>query len=316
MIKKKVIVFGGGNGSAISLVALKQNIEFFDITAAISMSDSGGSSGKLRQDFQTLPPGDIMRAVLALSKYDYLMLKDIFYTQRFENCGKLSGHNLGNLFFALSSHYDGDFVNSLQAFSQSIGALGKILPTTLEKTNLVVTLDNGQEIFSESEIDRPEYDRNFKIEKIRLEPPAKIYLQLEKEIEKADYIIIGPGSLYTSLISSLLPIGIKEAIEKSSAKLIYVSGNAYEKLGETGPEIFSETVTCLEEYLPRPLDIILSNIFDFDEQKKMFYENKNWALLKYDPEKVDRKIITFDFEKSSGGQCAIKLGNKLKEIIK
>ncbi len=114
MIKKRILVIGGGNGSAISLVALKQNLKIFDLSAVISMSDSGGSSGRLRRQFKTLPPGDIMRAVLALSKYDYASLRKIFYQPRFSGTGKLDSHNLGNLFLTLTAQYCGDFLKALE----------------------------------------------------------------------------------------------------------------------------------------------------------------------------------------------------------
>ena len=226
-MKKKIVVIGGGNGSAVSLVALKQNIELFDITAVISMSDSGGSSGKLRKKFNTLPPGDILRAVLALSKYDYLMLKNIFYQPRFTNCGKLDTHNLGNLFLTLTSDYCGDFMSALEALSQSVLASGKVFPVSLSPTNLVAKLDNGNIIQTEEFIDNPSYNRGLKIEKVWLEPEVEIFPQAQNAIEQAEYLVISPGSLYTSLISTLLPKGVKEAIKKSKAKIIYISGNAY-----------------------------------------------------------------------------------------
>src|SRR3989338_10719600 len=105
MSKKKIVVIGGGNGSSLCLEALKKHANIFDISAVISMSDSGGSSGKLRKEFNTLPPGDIMRAILSLSKYDYKILRRIFYKPRFKNTGKLDSHNLGNLFLTLMSQH-------------------------------------------------------------------------------------------------------------------------------------------------------------------------------------------------------------------
>jgi uncharacterized cofD-like protein len=100
MSKKRVVAVGGGNGSAIALEALKQHRDIFDISAVISMSDSGGSSGRLRREFGTLPPGDILRAILSLSLYDYSILRKIFYNNRFSGAGKSVDHNLGNLFFS------------------------------------------------------------------------------------------------------------------------------------------------------------------------------------------------------------------------
>jgi uncharacterized cofD-like protein len=111
-----------------------------DISAVISMSDSGGSSGKLRKKFNTLPPGDIMRAVLALSKYDYESLRKIFYQPRFKNAGVLNSHNLGNLFLTLTSQFSGNFLYALEALSQSMETQGAVYPVTLANTDLVAEL--------------------------------------------------------------------------------------------------------------------------------------------------------------------------------
>ena len=125
MSKKKIAVIGGGNGSAIVLGGLKNYADKFDISAVISMSDSGGSSGRLRKELKTLPPGDIMRAVLSLSsKYDFSMLRKIFYSPRFKGLGKkLEGHNLGNLFLVLTAKYSGDFLKALKKAKSVLLAL-------------------------------------------------------------------------------------------------------------------------------------------------------------------------------------------------
>ena len=105
---KKIVVLGGGNGSAISINALKNLGDNVQISAVVSTSDSGGSSGVLRKEFKTLPPGDVMRAVLAMSPYNYDILKKMFYRNRFSGCGKLDNHNLGNLFLVLAEKYGSD----------------------------------------------------------------------------------------------------------------------------------------------------------------------------------------------------------------
>ena len=215
MSKLKVVVIGGGNGSSITTQALKQNIKLFDFSTVVTMSDSGGSSGRLREEFKTLPPGDILRAVLAMSVYDYEILRKIFNKTRFNSVGKLDGHNLGNLFLVLAEQYGGEYIQVIRALEQAVEAVGRVYPVSLDKTDLVVELDNGKIVKKEGTIDRPDYNKNLKIKRAWLEPEAKIYEEAGRVIKKADYIIIGPGSLYCSIVATLLPVGIKKAIEKS-----------------------------------------------------------------------------------------------------
>lgn len=313
---KKIVVIGGGNGSAIVLNGLKQYADKFDISAVISTSDSGGSSGRLRKEFKTLPPGDIVRAVLALSKYDYSTLRKIFYTPRFKGLGeKLDGHNLGNLFLVLTANYCGDLLKSLDALAQSVEAVGHVYPATLTTVDLVAELTNGKIIRTEALIDVPKYSRKLKIKKVWLEPNCKAYFKAVKTIKEADYIILSPGSLYTSIIAALLPIGIREAIKESKAKLVYIEG-AYRTNGETGPECFSGLITQLESYLPRKIDLILHNCQKLNSKQTEFFKEKKWADFIFDKENLpDRNIKNYSYRTEFGGLCSIKLGKILQNSL-
>lgn len=314
--KIKVAVIGGGNGTAICLVALKKWCDRLDLSAIVSMSDSGGSSGKLRHEFGTLPPGDILRAVLALSRYDYSLLRQIFYEPRFEGLQKLDGHNLGNLFLVLTARYGGNFLAALEALSQSVDALGKVYPVTLDLADLAAELTSGEVIRTESFIDNPNYNRGSKIKKAWLEPEPKAYAGAEQALREADYIIISPGSLYTSLVAALLPKGIKESIATSKARLIYVAGSAYRLDGETGPEKLSDFVLQLEKYLPRQLDAVIYNNHILDEEQNKFYAEKKWGVFEKDMDKISgRELIAADFESARGGLSSEKLGEILKNIL-
>ena len=316
MSKKKVVVIGGGNGSAISIVALKQNLDLFDISAVISMSDSGGSSGRLREEFNTLPPGDIMRAVLALSKYDYPLLKQIFFRNRFSGAGKLDGHNLGNLALILGEKYDGDFMSAIRALEQSMEAIGHAYPATLDKTDLCAELDDGEIVKGEAKLDKPTYDPVRRIKEAWLEPAGQIFAGAKEAIESADYIIFGPGSLYTSIIAAILPQGVKEAINKSKAELVYVTGDAYVKGGESCPATLSETIRALEQYLPRLVDHAVYNNVVLSAEHQALYKQKHWVSLVDDVEnQKEMNIIKADYERAGGGLCSIKLGNILKNIL-
>jgi uncharacterized cofD-like protein len=316
-MKIKIVVIGGGNGSAIVLQALKKFVNTLDISGVISMSDSGGSSGRLRQEFNSLAPGDILRAILALSPYDYHILRDIFCRMRFSGTSKLAGHNVGNLFLTLAGQYSGDFMAGVYALHEAVGAIGRALPNTLEPSDLCAELTDGTIVRTEAALDDPAYDRSLKIKRVWLEPAPTIYPEAKEAIESAEVIILCPGSLYTSVIATLLPEGVKEAIAASKAKLMYVAGDAYEVKGETGPEALSGFVAALEQYLPRPVDMVIYHDQELTmEQTKKFVE-KRWGSFAKDIENVkDRELIGADFEKDEGGLSPEKLSGILAELLK
>lgn len=316
-MKDNVVVLGGGNGSALTLRALKRKKELFNISGVITMSDSGGSSGRLRDEFETLAPGDIMRAITALSPHGYRTeLRPMFYKERFKGCGKLDGHNLGNLFLILASQYAGDFMSAVRALEQAVDAQGTIYPATLERHDLVAELDNGDIIRTEAVIDEPEYDRDIKIKKVWLEPEPQAHEEALQAIRDAHFILLGPGSLYTSVVASILPKGVSEAIAESKGRLIYIVGNKYEKFGETGPTQLHDFVNVIELYLPRPIDAVVFNNTNLSGQQRAYYEMKNWGVIEFIPEKLRNRIIVAEpFERQSGGLSAEKLSRLLVELM-
>ncbi|HAZ28337.1 MAG TPA: hypothetical protein DCY48_00995 [Candidatus Magasanikbacteria bacterium] len=307
--KKNVVVIGGGNGAAISLCALKEFREEVNMSAVISMSDSGGSSGLLRKEFGALPVGDIMRAILAMSPYDHVVLKKIFYRNRFSGAGKLDGHNIGNLFLVLSEQYGHDFDASLRALHQAVEALGVVHPVTFESSDLCVELSNGEIIINEHEIDRPTHSREHHIVRAWLQPTPSLSQGAKQAIEEADVLIFGPGSLYCSIIASLVVEGLSDAIAKNTdATLMYVVGNAYEKIGEAGPSKLCDFIKTLQSYLPRPLDRIIYNNHQLTHRELLHYEEKGWEPISYNATRCEGyPVIAGDFEKSAGGLCPQKL---------
>ncbi|MDD2656757.1 MAG: YvcK family protein [Patescibacteria group bacterium] len=317
---KNVVTIAGGNGSAISITALKRFIPDISLSSIVCMSDSGSSSGRLRKELGVYPPGDMLRAVLAMSPYDYNLLKDIFNKTRFENVGKLDKHSLGNIFLSLSEKYS-SFMDGVEALKQAVKAVGEVYPTTLEKNNLVAELENGEIIFGEGNICEPSYDRNIKIKKVWLEKENEkespiIYSAAKVALEKADYIFLGPGDLYTSIIATILPEGFKEVLQKTSAKLVYIFGNAIHSGGETGPTKFSEAVFTLEKYVGRKFDIVVYDNHTLNNEELANYKERGWKLIEYDKENlVDHNILEIDYEKVGGGLCSDKLSVSLKEIM-
>jgi len=315
--KKNIVIIGGGNGSAISINAVK-NLPNLNLSAVVSTSDSNGSSGRLRKEFKTLPPGDVMRAVLAMSPHDYDLLKKIFYRNRFSNCGKLDQHDLGNLFLVWAEKYADDYLKAVRALEQAVDAVGKVYPNSLQRSDLVGKFTTGQIVKTEGKLDRPEKRLAGEIKEVWLEPFAKAYAGALKVIREADVIIMGPGTLYTSIVASILPAGIREAIGKSKAKLIYLCPNAYEKIGEQGPTSLSGLVKGLQNYLPRPIDLVIfDHQINLNNLQKKYYLKKKWGIFKDDREKIpEYKIVVKDLERAGGGMCPVKLGRVLKDFLK
>lgn len=316
MKKPKVTIIGGGNGGSISIRAMKPHCDSYDISAIIAMSDSGSSSGKLREEFGVLPPGDILRAVLAMSRFDYKTMKHIFYESRYSKHGKLKGFGLGHLFLAFVEKYDGNIVNAIRPLAQALDVIGPVFPVTTESSHLCVELSDGMEVCGEHNIDRPNWDRSIKIIRAWLDTDPDIYERAKEEILASDVLIIGPGSFYTSIIATLLPKGMKEAIAESKAKLIYVPGNAIEGDGETGPEKLSEFVDGLHTYLPRKLDVVLYNNSILTDQQIKTYQQKNWIPIKNDIEAItDVPVLASAYEAAEDGLDPEILGNIITSWI-
>lgn len=253
---KRVVTIGGGTGQFTLLSAIK-NLDI-DLTAVVSMTDSGGSTGKLRDEYGVLPPGDILKCLIALSKYNDA--RDILQT-RFLSNKKLKNHNAGNLLLVfLSQFLSGDFPGAIEALSEILEIKGSVLPVTTDKATLVAELENGEMIYGETKIDVVNEERS-KIKRTFLVPHGgelKVYDPVIKGIGEADYIIVGPGDLYTSLIPNFLVPGVSEAIKKSSAKIIYIL-NIMTKRGETEGLSGLDFIEMIEKYLGRTVDFVLAN---------------------------------------------------------
>lgn len=305
-LRKQVAVIGGGNGAALSLLALKPYHDRFDISAVISTSDSGGSSGRLREEYGLLPPGDLLKAILALSEYDYPMLKRIFSGVRFENTDRLNQHNLGNLFLTLAAQYGGSFISAIRALEQSVASVGRVYPATLGGTTLAVELSNGDTVLPEGAIDIPSYDRSLRILRAWLEPAAPAYGDAIRAVREADAIILGAGSLYTSIIAALLPEGIGEAIAASDAKIISVVGNTYKTDGETGPTTLSDYVRELQQYVPRQIDAVVCEA----------RSGAGRGMMEMDKEQLKAyHVVAENLEESPGHYAPEKLGKIFVELI-
>ncbi len=199
-----------------------------ELSAVVTVTDDGGSSGRLREDFKMLPPGDIRNCMVALSEDEHLLSK--LFQYRFEH-GDLEGHSFGNLFVAALSHITGDFAQAVQMSSQILAARGKIFPSTNTNVTLAAEMDDGSLVRGETNITASKHS----IVELRLEPEtADPMPETLEAIANADLITLGPGSLYTSLITNLLVRGIPEALAASPATKVFVCNlmtQANESLG-------------------------------------------------------------------------------------
>lgn len=230
MEELKVVTVGGGTGSSVLLSGLKDYTK--NITAIVTVADDGGSSGALREDLGMLPPGDIRACLIALSNSQDEMEKLMSY--RFEkDKGGLSGHSFGNLFLAALNDIYGDFESGLRKASKVLAITGKVLPMTLDDVVLYAELEDGSIIEGESNITFLTRKNGGAIKKVYIEP-AKIKPPEKsiEEISNADVIILGPGSLYTSVIPNLLVEDLRKAIINSPAKKVYIC-NVMTQAGET-----------------------------------------------------------------------------------
>ena len=204
-----------------------------ELSAVVTVTDDGGSSGRLREDFKMLPPGDIRNCMVALSEDEHLLSK--LFQFRFEH-GDLEGHSFGNLFVAALSHITGDFAQAVQMSSQILATRGKIFPSTNTNVGLTAQMDDGSVVRGETNITASKHG----IVELRLEPATADPLPETLEaIANADLITLGPGSLYTSLITNLLVRGIPEALAASRATKVFVCNlmtQANESLGLTASQ--------------------------------------------------------------------------------
>ncbi|MDQ1344357.1 MAG: putative gluconeosis factor [Patescibacteria group bacterium] len=224
---------------------MKKNRDL-NLAAIVSVADSGGSTGELRDEFGILPPGDIRRAILALSE-DAETVRKLF-EYRFKSGNRMSGHTIGNLLLTALADITGDFESGVEELSEMFHVRGKVIPVTLDDVHLGVTLENGERIIGETNIDVPKHDPNLAITDAFLIGGGKINPRAREAIINSDYVIIGPGDLYTSVVPNLLCSGMREALEQSDAKIIYVC-NIMTKHGETDGYGVEDFVTVIEKYL-------------------------------------------------------------------
>lgn len=252
----KIVTIGGGTGSYSSLMGLKKYP--LKISAVVNMLDNGGSSGILRDELGVLPPGDVRQCLVALAESSK-MLRDLF-NYRFSE-GGLKGHSFGNIFLSTLEKQSGSMKKAIEEAGKILRIRGEVIPVTITKNSqLCVDLYDGTKIEGETHIDVvAKKEKRSPIERVYLEPKAELNDDAREAIEAADYIVIGPGDLYTSLIPIILVDGMPSVIKKSSAKKIFVM-NLMTKYGHTSGYGAKKHLEEVEKYLGKGIiDYVLVN---------------------------------------------------------
>lgn len=289
-MNKKAIVFGGGTGLSSLLRGLKQYP--LDITAVVSVSDDGGSTGKLRTEFDVLAVGDIRRVIESLSDNENELRKLLNY--RFESNGDLNNHALGNLILIAETKLQGSVEKAIKTLSKILNLKGTVLPFTEDKITLIGEMFDGTIIEGEHNITKAKKN----IKKVYYKEEPNISKELIREIKSADLIILSMGSLFTSVIPNLLSKDIKNAIDKSNAKIVYCC-NLFTQPGETDNFKVSDHIKVLNEYLgERKINYVIANEEEIDNeliQKYATEEQKDLVFLdKEETEKLGAEVISDD----------------------
>lgn len=259
-----IVVMGGGTGSFTVLQGLKKYS--VNLKAVVTMSDDGGSTGRLRDELGVLPPGDVRQCLVALSESSQ-RLRDLF-CYRFGE-GELSGHSFGNLFISTLEKSTGSFDKALKEIGKILSIKGEVVPVTLDNVKLVAELKSGEIIYGEGEIDDSKKIKEDPIERLFLQPEAEANERALEAIENADAIIIGPGSLYSSIVPLFLVSGIKDTLAEADTQVIY-NVNLMTRFGQTDGFNVSDFVEKVEEFVGS--DVIDDVIFNNQKPTKALVE--------------------------------------------
>lgn len=300
----RVVAIGGGTGLSTLLRGLRKHVSFpdwptsepchiSDLAAVVTVTDDGGSSGRLRQDFNMLPPGDIRNCMVALSAEEDLLSK--LFAYRFKGGAGLDGHSFGNLFITALSEITGDFAHAVQLASKILATRGRIYPATTSYASVVAHMEDGSVVRGETNITASKQ----RIAELMLDPPnAAAMPETLEAIERADLITVGPGSLYTSLITNLLVQGIPSALASATGVRVFICNlmtQANESLGLTA----SEHIERIYEHTRAPIfDFAIVNTAKFSPETLSRYAAENASPIEADIERVERlgvRCIAGDF---------------------
>lgn len=291
----KITVIGGGTGSTTVLEGLKKKKDL-DLNVIVGMMDDGGSNAVVRDEFGLLPLSDLRKSIIALSQEnENQMLRNLF-TYRFSQGNGLKGHTLGNLLMIAMTEITGSEVEAIEMFKYFFSVTGNIIPVTLDKVRLVAEYDDGSKVVGEHLIDEPEDDK--KIVKFYFDNKAQAYQGAVDTIMSSDYIIIGPGDLYTTTLANIIVDGIPQALQKTKAKLIFIS-NLMSKKGQTRGLTLESMLSLVEGYIGRKFDYVLVNNGRIPQKAYKRYIKQGEHIFKDDIKKNGREVIRADLVANS-----------------
>ncbi len=281
-----IAVIGGGHGLAVLLRGIKEATS--NVTAIVTVADDGGSSGRLREELGIIPPGDLRNCLVALADTEPLMEK--LFQYRFQGESELAGHSFGNLFIAAMNEVTGDMETALLEASKVLAVKGRVLPSSKEHVRLDAVMTDGTVVEGESHI--PEVKK--RIRRVRLFPEqARPVGEALEAIRTADAVILGPGSLYTSILPNLLVEGVAETLRRSRAVKIYIC-NVMTQPGETDGYTASMHVKAILEHVGKGVvDYVLVNTGSISEEKLADYAAKGSYPVKVDREELHRLGVGF-----------------------
>jgi uncharacterized cofD-like protein len=295
-MSRKVVTIGGGAGQSQVLAGLKRVKELKDlaVTAVVTAADSGGSSGRLRDEFGVHPWGDILRCIIGLSDAPGELRELFLY--RFPGTGNLGQHTVGNIILTALNQVKGSPLEAVLALCQLLHVREMVLPVTETSVQLCARLEDGTVVCGEHNIDAPQYDPNLHIKEVWLEPPDCTPVPgVLLAIATADLIVLGPGDLYTSILPNLLVPGVAQAISQARAKKVFVC-SLMTKLGETHGFKASDFVSLIEAQLGARLDFVICNTAAPNPEVVAKYRAEHAFPVEVDLSTVpgDRQIIAAD----------------------
>lgn len=267
--KKKIVCIGGGTGTFVVLKGLKAFRQH--LSAIVSMSDSGGSNRRIRDEFGLLPTSDIRQCFVALSDENGgggLLRKLFMY--RFEKGTGLTGMTFGNLFMAALTDIVGSQQEAIKQTGKVLRIHGSVIPVTLTHTDLIATYQDGSVQTEEHFIDEPTHDGTLEITNLKLKPRAQANPEALKAIKQANLIILGPGDLFTSVLPNCIVEGVTDALKESKAKIVYVM-NLMTKFGQTYNFSAKKHIETLEAYIGKNIDYVIVNTGGIPKKAQTIY---------------------------------------------
>jgi len=286
-LQPKIVVIGGGTGTSVVLSGLKAKP--LDLTAIIAVSDSGGSTGRLRDEFGFLPVGDLRQSLAALARQNHQSWIKELLLYRFSTGKELKGHNLGNLILTALQDMAGGTPAALELASKIFRLDGRILPSTLKNVQLVTTYTDGTKITGEHHLDDKKYGGK-KIKSIKLKPSARLYSKAADAIKAADLVVIGPGDVYASILPNLIVKRSKSTFAQTKAKIVYIV-NLMTRYTQTHEFKASDHINVISQALGKQPDAVILNTGKIPKKVRAAYNRVNEYVVEDDLKGSDIKVL-------------------------